>query len=242
MRLPATFRRLILLTIACASVTFAQQGERLYKFHCAFCHGKGDDGMAANLVSPKLPHAPSDAALINIIKNGIPGSDMPASLGMTDAEIRQVATYVRALGRSAPQKVPGDAAKGQAAFDKSCRSCHMAKGNGGVMGPDLSDIGLRRSPANLKNSIVEPDANIVAGWSGVTVKTKDGKSVRGIKLNEDMLTIHVRTADGKIQSIAKSQTASIERAGAKSTMPSFKQLPAADLDNVIAYLFTLRGE
>lgn len=198
--------------------------------------------MAANLVSPKLPHAPSDAALANIIRNGIPGTDMPASLGMTDAEIRQVATYVRALGRTAPQKVAGDAAKGQAAFDKQCRGCHMVKGSGGVMGPDLSDIGLRRSPANLKSSIVEPDANLVAGWQGITVKTKDGKSVRGIKLNEDMLTIHVRTADGKIQSIAKNQTSGIERAGAKSTMPAFKQLPAADLDNLIAYLFTLRGE
>ncbi|NDJ11202.1 MAG: hypothetical protein EBY17_08420 [Acidobacteriia bacterium] len=242
MQLPATFRRLIFLTLACAAATFAQQGEKLYKFHCAFCHGKGDDGMAANLVSPKLPHAPSEAALINLIKNGIPGSDMPASLGMTDAEIRQVATYVRALGRSAPQRVPGDAAKGQAAFGKSCRGCHMVKGNGGVMGPDLSDIGIRRSPANLKASITDPDANIVAGWSGITVKTKDGKTARGIKLNEDMLTVHLRTADGKIQSIAKSQTTGIERAGAKSTMPAFKQMSAADLDDVIAYLFTLRGE
>jgi len=118
----------------------------------------------------------------------------------------------------------------------------MVKGNGGVMGPDLSDIGIRRSPANLKASITDPDANIVAGWSGITVKTKDGKTARGIKLNEDMLTVHLRTADGKIQSIAKSQTTGIERAGAKSTMPAFKQMSAADLDDVIAYLFTLRGE
>ena len=241
MRIPAPIGRLCLIALSCATFALAQEGERLYKFHCAFCHGKGDDGFAANLVSPKLVHAPSDGALINIIKNGIPGTDMTASLGMTDAEIRQVMTYVRALGRSAPQRVPGDAKKGLAALDKSCRGCHMVKGSGGINGPDLSDIGLRRSPSNLKASITDPDASIVAGWNGVTVKTKDGKSVSGIKLNEDLVSIHLRSADGKIQSFQKSQTTGIDRAS-KSTMPSFKQLPPAELDDLIAYLFTLRGE
>src|SRR5258708_437187 len=85
-------------------------GKKLYEYHCAFCHGRGDDGFAANLVSPRLPHAPTDSSLFNVIKNGIPGTDMAAALGLTDKETWQVAAFVRSLGRSAPQNVPGDAA------------------------------------------------------------------------------------------------------------------------------------
>ena len=78
-------------------------GKKLYEYHCAFCHGRGDDGFAANLVSPRLPHAPTDSSLFNTIKNGIPGTDMAASLGITDKEVWQVAAFVRSLGRSAPR-------------------------------------------------------------------------------------------------------------------------------------------
>ena len=96
------------------------EGKTLYDLHCAFCHGRGDDGFAANLVSPNLPHAPSDNALFNIIKNGIPGTDMPASLGLTDPDAWKIAAFVRSLGRSAPQSVPGDRAKGAASFKGKC--------------------------------------------------------------------------------------------------------------------------
>ena len=40
-------------------------GKKLYEYHCAFCHGRGDDGFAANLVNPHLPHAPTDSSLFN---------------------------------------------------------------------------------------------------------------------------------------------------------------------------------
>jgi putative heme-binding domain-containing protein len=216
-------------------------GKKLYEYHCAFCHGKGDDGFAASLVSPRLPHAPTDNALFNVVKNGIPGSDMAAALGMTDKEIWQVAAFVRSLGRSAPQSVPGDASRGAAAFQARCSGCHMVNGAGGRTGPDLSDVGAKRSPANLRTSILDANASIVPGWAIARVTLTKGGTVSGVKINEDQFSVMIREANGKIHHIAKADAGRIDVAS-QSSMPSYRGvIPESELTDLVAYLFSLRG-
>lgn len=219
-----------------------RDGKRLYDFHCAFCHGKGDDGFGGNLVSAKLPHAPSDTALVAIIRGGIGGTDMPAALGMTDAEMWKVAAHVRALGRSAPTRVPGDRAKGMAAFQKQCRGCHMIDGVGGRMGPDLSAIGAMRSPSNLRASITDPSASISPSWIFTSAETKAGQKINGVRVNEDTFSILIRDGRGVVHSLAKSDLKSVEKKLTVSGMPAFKSMSASDLDDLVAYLFSLRGD
>jgi quinoprotein glucose dehydrogenase len=245
--------RQILLTVLLAAGLGAQMrvptdqasldaGKKNYQFHCAFCHGKGDDGMAANLVTPNLVHAPTDTSLVALIKAGIPGGGMPPALGMNEDEILQVAGYVRSLGRSAPTSVPGDVAAGKAIFAGKCQGCHMVAGQGGRLGPDLTLIGAMRSPSNLRTSILEPDAAMVGGWVMTMITKKDGSKVNGIRLSEDNFQINVRTGNGQLVSVSKADTTSIQRNLTKSSMPSYaKTLSATELDNLIAYLFTLRG-
>jgi putative heme-binding domain-containing protein len=216
-------------------------GKKLYEYHCAFCHGKGDDGFAANLVSPRLPHAPTDSSLFYVIKNGIPGTDMAASLGMADKEIWQVAALVRSLGRSAPQSVPGEVARGAAAFKMRCSGCHMVNGIGGRMGPDLSDVGAKRSPSNLRTSILDSNAAIVPGWAVARVALASGGTVSGIKINEDQFSVMVREANGKIHHIAKADATRID-VDSESSMPSYRGvIPESELTDLVAYLFSLRG-
>ena len=166
---------------------------------------------------------------------------MAASLGMTDAEVQLVAAYVRKLGRSAPQSVPGDASKGAVLYKTNCSGCHMVKGSGGRMGPDLTDIGLRRSPSNLRTSITDPDASLAAGWTSASVTTKDGKKFNGVRMQEDTFQITIRSGS-QIRTFDKAEVASVQRGLTKSTMPSFKKLSDADLDSLVAHLFSLRGE
>lgn len=220
------------------------EGKTQFEVHCAFCHGRGDDGFAANLVSPNLVHAPTDTALVSIIRNGILGTDMPPALGMTEEQMLQVAGYVRSLGRSAPITVAGDAAAGKAIYQGKggCGGCHMVGGAGGKMGPDLTLIGAMRSPGNLRTSIVDPNATIAGGWTMVHVTPKTGAQVDGIRLSEDNFRINLRDGRGKIQSIAKDQTTAITRDLTKSSMPSYQgRLSAKELDDLVAYLFSLRG-
>lgn len=249
------FTRILYLAGSLAAAGWAQStlpmdpaslaaGKKSYDFHCAFCHGKGDDGMAANLVTPNLVHAPTDSSLLNIIRTGIPGSDMPPALGMTDTEMAQVAGYVRSLGRSAPTRVAGDTAKGKALYNGKggCAGCHMVGGVGGRSGPDLTLIGAMRSPSNLKTSIVDPNAAMVGGWTMVRVTMKDGRKVSGIRLNENNFQISLRDGKSQLLTIDKSTTSAIERDITKSSMPNYsKVFNAEELDNLTAYLFSLRG-
>ena len=246
--------RLILIGLSLAAGAWAQTkaptdsaslgaGMTQFQIHCAFCHGRGDDGFAANLVSPNLVHAPTDTALLSIIRNGILGTDMPPALGMTDEQMLQVAGYVRSLGRSASITVAGDVANGKTVYQgKGCGGCHMVGGMGGKNGPDLSLIGAMRSPASLRTSVVEPNAALAGGWTMVHITTKAGPQVNGIRLSEDNFRINVRDGRGKIHSIAKDQTTAITRDLTKSSMPSYQgRLSAKELDDLVAYLFSLRG-
>ncbi|PYT03347.1 MAG: hypothetical protein DMF60_18680 [Acidobacteria bacterium] len=90
------------------------QGKKIFVGQCALCHGiGGTGGRGPALNRPELPRAADNQALFNIIKNGIPETEMPEAWQRTDREIWQVAGYVRSLGRTAVSKLPGDPARGR---------------------------------------------------------------------------------------------------------------------------------
>jgi precorrin-6B methylase 2/mono/diheme cytochrome c family protein len=62
--------------------------------------------------------------------------------------------------QSAPAGIAGDPAVGKALFEGkgNCLTCHSIENRGSKLGPDLSWIGILRSPESLRHSLVEPDA------------------------------------------------------------------------------------
>ena len=46
----------------------------------------------------------------------------------------------------------------------ACSRCHAWNGKGGTLGPDLTTIGSRLSPAQLLESIEDPNATLAEGW------------------------------------------------------------------------------
>jgi len=66
--------------------------------------------------------------------------------------------------------------------------------------------------------------------------------VRGIRVNEDVFWIHIRDASGAVHTLQKSELARLDRELDASLMPSYEtRLSSAQLDDLIAYLATLRG-
>src|SRR5260370_935129 len=109
------------------------QGEKLFKVHCALCHGpNGEGGRGPLLTRAKLSRAPDDGALLRILEDGIRGTEMPGAGAMSDREIRQTAAYVRSLGKLMQSVVPGDAARGAEIYrgKGSCTGCHSIRGEG----------------------------------------------------------------------------------------------------------------
>jgi cytochrome c oxidase cbb3-type subunit 3 len=230
-------------------------GKRLFQGMCVECHGAGGaGGDAPSLNRPRLNHAPDDTALANVIANGIPNTAMPRIRRFTENELQQLVAYVRSVGKVAQARVPGDAKKGAAIYRTlTCSSCHIVAGEGGNLGPDLTDIGFLRGAAYLREAVVDPGSTLPKGtlsvlsrgyaeYLPVRIVTRQGTEVRGIRVNEDAFTIQVRDAAGKFYSLRKSDLELLEKQIGKSMMPNFaSRLTAPELTDLVAYLASLRG-
>ena len=215
-------------------------GEKLFKIQCALCHGvTGEGGRGPSLTHATLMHAPDDAALVNVINNGIRGTEMPGSGVLSDKEVLQTAAFVRTLGKMVQKPVPGDAAHGAEIYrgQGGCAACHSIRGEGGIAGPDLSSIGEARSAPYLRESIVDPGAAVPEGYLLVTVTSKNGGPATGIRINEDSFSIQIRDSAGRSLSFWKGDLAKIDEQPGKSPMPSYKgKLTEPELTDLVAYL------
>lgn len=196
------------------------------------------------LNQPKLRVATDDAELFQIIKRGIEGSEMPGFWTLTDEEIRRVAGYVRSFGRIKQAKLGGDTTRGKALYETkgNCAACHIVRGQGGVSGPELTEIGARRSPAYLREALLDPNKTMPEGFLLVSLITAEGARVRGVRINEDTFSIQLRDGDNRFQSFRKETLKELRREFDVSSMPVYRgTFTTAELDDLIAYLASLRG-
>jgi len=219
------------------------RGRALFEAQCAYCHGAGGDGgRGANLARPALRRAPTDEALFRIVNRGIPGTGMPGN-GMSAGETWQVVAFVRSLGRVARQPLPGDAASGGRVYQANgCATCHTIQGRGGAFGPDLTDVGARSSAAFLRESLLDPGADVPVGFMQVRALTREGERLTGVRVNEDPFSIQFRDAKSTLHSFFKSELAEFAKDEGKTPMPSYRdRLTPAALDDLVAYLVSLEG-
>jgi len=66
-----------------------------------------------------------------------------------------------------------------------CGSCHTMKGEGGSVGPDLTQLGTRFSKRDIIEAIVEPNKVISDQYESKVFNMKDGSSVLGRLMSED---------------------------------------------------------
>jgi len=245
------------LAVRTGPLALADSAEALFLAHCSSCHGaSGEGGRGPRLNVPRLLKAPDDAALSIVITNGVPGGAMPGTR-MTMEENRQLVAYVRSLGRAEAVESPGNRQRGESLFwgKGNCGACHTVGPRGQRLGPDLTEIGVRRGPAYLGTSLIDPEAEIPDNFSvyrrvilmpdnflQVRVVTANGKRLTGVRLNEDMLSIQLRDHSGGLHSFLKSELRELHKDWGKSPMPSYRNtLTEAELEDLVAYLLSLRG-
>lgn len=221
------------------------QGEKLFSVHCARCHGpKGEGARGPMLTKARLSHAPDDAALLKVLEDGIRGTEMPGAGALSDREMRQTAAYVRSLGKVAQKPVPGETSHGAELYrGKGCTGCHSIHGEGGLAGPDLTEIGGARSAAYLRESLLKPEAAVPEGYLLVSVTPVNGERVTGVRVNEDSFSIQMRDNAGRTYSFWKKDVRSIDKQRGKSLMPSYEgKLSDIELTDLVAYLASLKEE
>jgi cytochrome c oxidase cbb3-type subunit 3 len=216
-----------------------EHGRQAFEVNCAVCHGMdASGGRGPNLRRAHIARAPDEASLCDLIESGIP-PEMPAGAFLTDVEVRALVAFVRSLGQTAAAAVVGDAARGERVFTASgCSACHILAGQGTALGPELTDLGDRRSAAYVREVLLDPAARLPAEFVMVRVITLSGNVVEGIRVNEDNFSIQLRDTSGSLRSFRKTDLRSQERLKGQTPMPSFKNLPPADVQDLVAYLLT----
>jgi cytochrome c oxidase cbb3-type subunit III len=247
----------IAVAVRTGPLALADSAEALFLVHCSSCHGaNGEGGRGPRLNVSRLLKAPDDATLSTVITNGVPGGAMPGTR-MTPEENRQLVAYVRNLGRAEAVESPGNWQRGENLFwsKSNCGTCHTVGPRGQRLGPDLTEIGVRRGPAHLRTSLLDPEAEIPDNFSvyrrvilmpdnflQVRVVTWDGKRLAGVRLNEDLLSIQLRDYSGGLHSFLKRELRELHKDWGKSPMPSYRNtLTEAELEDLVAYLVSLRG-
>ena len=229
-----------------ASAQSIAVGKQQYMERCAGCHGEdGTGGHGPAIVNLSRPRATSRETVRYVILNGIPGGGMP-SFRIAEEEANAIAVYVSTLRTPAPASgaISGDAAAGERFFAQkgNCLSCHMVHGRGGVLGPDLSNVGRERTQAQLQQALVDPGGGR-GGRGGtrlsraVTVRLRGGRTLRGIAKNESAFDLQLLGTDGELHLLLKEQVAEITPE--KSLMPKV-EASQQSIGDLVAYLSSLK--
>lgn len=233
----------LLFAAAAAAQSDPAAGRKIFESQCALCHGQtGGGGRGPSLTRPKLAKAPDNAALRRIISNGIE-PEMPGAWQLNPRDVDNVAAYVQSLGALPPETLPGDPIRGHRVFQtQGCPACHMIAGSGEGFGPELTDIGSRRSGAYLRRAILQPASVLPDDFVYLSVTPPSGETLRGIRVNEDSFTIQMRDARGQFHSYRKSELKDLRRLPKETPMIPYEgRISPGELDDLVSYLAGLRG-
>jgi putative heme-binding domain-containing protein len=219
------------------------RGGLLYNAQCVQCHGRdGEQISGIDLRRGVFRRSQSDEELAQAITRGTPGG-MPA-FKLDAAELIGIVGFLRAgFDTSASIRV-GDAARGRAVFQGKgeCATCHRVAGQGPRSAPDLSDIGNARAPAALERSVRDPSSALLPINRPVRIVMRDGRTIRGRRLNEDSHTVQIIDDKEQLLSLMKKDMRSFDVAK-ESAMPTFAgKLSDSEIADVVAYLLTLKKQ
>ncbi len=237
------FRRTFLyaLAVLCGGIGLAADaGQALFATACGACHGTtGEGGRGPNIADGRLVRRLTDDDMFRSIQKGVPGTEM-AAFPFPDDQIRQLVAYFRSLSAPAFEAdVPGDPEAGAALFygKAGCTGCHAIAGRGGLLGPDLSSIGLQRPLRRLREAVLEPSARLTDGFLPVTVTTTDGRRISGVAKNYTNYSLQLLDDQGRLHLLRQSEWRAVEFSR-ESPMPAdyARRLSGAELDNLMAFL------
>jgi quinoprotein glucose dehydrogenase len=205
-------------------------------------HTKGADKMIASAMDELLAGQLNKSLWLEVLEG---------AAGRASKEVREkYSAYENSLSKTdhlaAYQQSleGGDAEAGEKIFRErasvSCVRCHIAKGQGGVVGPVLDGVGVRQTRQYILESIVDPNAKIAPGFESAVVKTKGGLNEVGVVRHEDKGNLTLIDAKGKEQTIPKADI--VSRQTGLSAMPQdiANSLTKRDLRDLVEFLDELK--
>ena len=136
----------------------------------------------------------------------------------------------------------GDASRGKALVESSgCFDCHRIGDRGSRLGPNLSDIGSRRTPPRLQQALVAPDEEVLPENRFVRVVTKDGSTITGKLLNQDAISVQLINPKEELKTYLRANLGEYTILD-KGLMPSVQgKLTDQQVADIVTYLRSLTG-
>ncbi len=138
----------------------------------------------------------------------------------------------------------GNADRGRTIFlersSVSCLRCHRVRDQGGLVGPELTQIGASKDRRYLMESIVTPDRAIAKGFESAIIINDEGQIFTGIVRNESETQLTLMDSAGNQTTIDKATIE--EREVGRSAMPEdlMKKLTKAELRDLVEFLSQLK--
>jgi putative heme-binding domain-containing protein len=219
-----------------------QTGNRIYVLQCALCHGLNGTWMAPiNLSLGQFRTAHTDDDLRRVISDGAGEGRMPPA-NLNQKDLDAVIAFIRVGFEPDGADVQlGDAERGKKLYEGKgkCTDCHRINGQGPRTAPDLSDIGLIRTPAALQRSLLDPITALLPLNRPITIVTREKERIVGRRLNEDTYTVQLIDSKERLRSFVKADLVSYEISDTATHQPT--TLSSEEVADLLAYLLTLKG-
>ncbi len=139
--------------------------------------------------------------------------------------------------RAAPA---ADPAEGRRIFDANCAACHQLEGKGGLVGPQLTGIGLR-GVERLCEDVLDPNRNVDRAFRQTIVVLKDGDVQSGLFRREEGDLLVFADGTGKEFSLKKADVAERKESDLSLMPENFGEtIPAPQFNQLLAYLLAQR--
>ena len=143
--------------------------------------------------------------------------------------------------------LPGDPERGRKLFEADgsapCIRCHMVRGRGGDIGPDLSQIGRKYDKAAILDAILFPSKAVAPEFRTYLVLTRTGVVYAGFIRERSAKRVVLHTADGEVIALDADQIEAM-RPLETSIMPeaTIGSMTAQDAADLVAFLAGLKEE
>ncbi len=130
----------------------------------------------------------------------------------------------------------GLARHGEQLFRVHCAGCHLMRGVGRRVGPDLSSVGSR-SKENLLEDILDPSKQATPNYLAYSAIGTDGRIFTGLLSAETAQSVTLRQAEGIEFTLERDQIESLDASGASLMPTGFEQrLSVQDVADLLQFL------
>lgn len=232
------------------------RGKGLFVGNCGFCHGataRGGESGPDLTRSVLVLHDNGGDQIGPVVHNGRTAKGMPAFASFTQAQIGDIAAYLKAMYQSAANRGSyqiqnlntGNAEEGKTYFAAHCTSCHSATGDLAGIAKKYPDEEALQSRFLYPRPRRESGAEVPSkATPKVTVTTANGHTVTGTLAHIDDFNVALIDANGVYQSWPLGDDSKDMKVAVDDPLAGhlelLKQYSNADMHNILAYLETLK--